>query len=89
MHRYSESDRCRLLLQGIVRCPEHAFAAMGYRVRRHPCKVEVHVGKLSRERTAKSLKSWMKRRVTVELGFGHWSEAIADSIMVKAMVGNG
>ena len=44
---------------------------MGYRGHGYSGKVNVHVDKRRRGRTAKSLWRWMKRRAAVEPGIGH------------------
>jgi len=51
--------------------PEHVFVDMGYRGHGYKGKVNVHVDKRKRGRTAKSLWLWMKRRAAIEPGIGH------------------
>jgi len=58
-------------VERIAQRPEHAFVDMGYRGHGYSGKVEVHVDKRRRGRTAKSLWRWMKRRAAVEPGIGH------------------
>lgn len=58
-------------VERITRRPEHVFVDMGYRGHGYSGKVEVHVDKRRRGRTAKSLWRWMKRRAAVEPGIGH------------------
>ena len=58
-------------VERIARRPEHAFVDMGYRGHGYSGKVQVHVDKRRRGRTAKSLWRWMKRRAAVEPGIGH------------------
>ena len=52
-------------------CPQHAFVDMGYRGHGYSGKVQVHVDKRRRGRTARSLWRWMKRRAAIEPGIGH------------------
>ena len=58
-------------IEQIARRPEHVFVDMGYRGHKYSGKVEVHVDKRRRGRTAKRLWRWMKRRAAVEPGIGH------------------
>ncbi len=58
-------------VEQIARRPEHVFVDMGYRGHKYSGKVEVHVDKRRRGRTAKRLWRWMKRRAAVEPGIGH------------------
>ncbi len=55
----------------IAKLPEHVFVDMGYRGHGYTGKVNIHVDKRRRGRTAKSLWRWMKRRAAVEPGIGH------------------
>jgi IS5 family transposase len=51
--------------------PEQVFVDKGYRGHGYTGKVEVHVDKHHRGKTAKSLWRWMKRRAAIEPGIGH------------------
>ena len=55
----------------LIREPDHVFVDRGYRGHDYEGGVEVHVDKVRRGRTAKSLWRWMKRRAAVEPGIGH------------------
>ena len=55
----------------LVISPEHVFVDRGYRGHGYQGEVTVHVDKVRRGRTAKSLWRWMKRRAAVEPGIGH------------------
>lgn len=55
----------------LVKSPEHVFVDRGYRGHGYKGEVSVHVDKIRRGRTAKSLWRWMKRRAAVEPGIGH------------------
>ena len=55
----------------LVKSPEHVFVDRGYRGHGYKGEVTVHVDKVRRGRTAKSLWKWMKRRAAVEPGIGH------------------
>jgi IS5 family transposase len=58
-------------IERITRCLEHVFVDMGYWGHGYTGDTNVHVDKRRRERTAKSLWRWMKRRAAVEPGIGH------------------
>lgn len=58
-------------VERIARRPEHVFVDMGYRGHGYSGKVQVHVDKRRRGKTAKRLWHWMKRRAAVEPGIGH------------------
>jgi transposase, IS5 family len=51
--------------------PLHVFVDRGYRGHDYKGDIEVHVDKVRRGKTAKSLWRWMKRRAAVEPGIGH------------------
>jgi len=51
--------------------PQQVFVDRGYRGHGYEGKVEVHVDKERRGKTAKSLWRWMKRRAAVEPSIGH------------------
>ena len=55
----------------LVKEPEHVFVDRGYRGHGYKGHAKVHVDKIRRGRTAKSLWRWMKRRAAVEPGIGH------------------
>ena len=55
----------------LVKEPEHVFVDRGYRGHGYKGDTTVHVDKVRRGRTAKSLWRWMKRRAAVEPGIGH------------------
>ena len=55
----------------IAQCPEQAFVDRGYRGHGYEGDCEVHVDKVRRGRTARSLWKWMKRRAAIEPGIGH------------------
>ncbi len=55
----------------LVKSPEHVFVDRGYRGHGYEGEVTVHVDKVRRGRTAKSLWKWMKHRAAVEPGIGH------------------
>ena len=58
-------------VERIAKQPEHAFVDRGYRGHGYQGDVEVHVDKVRRGRTARSLWRWMKRRAAIEPGIGH------------------
>jgi IS5 family transposase len=55
----------------IAKEPLHVFVDRGYRGHDYRGNAEVHVDKVRRGRTSKSLWRWMKRRAAVEPGIGH------------------
>lgn len=55
----------------LVKLPEHVFVDRGYRGHGYEGPVNVHVDKVRRGRTPKSLWRWMKRRAAVEPSIGH------------------
>ena len=55
----------------ISKKPFHAFVDRGYRGHDYKGDIEVHIDKVRRGRTARSLWRWMKRRAAVEPGIGH------------------
>ena len=55
----------------LTREPEHVFVDRGYRGHDYEGEIPVHVDKIRRGRTARSLWRWMKRRAAVEPGIGH------------------
>ena len=55
----------------LITAPDHVFVDRGYRGHDYKGDVAVHVDKVRRGRTAKSLWRWMKRRAAVEPGIGH------------------
>ena len=55
----------------LVKEPDHIFVDRGYRGHKYKGDAAVHVDKVRRGRTAKSLWKWMKRRAAVEPGIGH------------------
>ena len=58
-------------VERITKQPEHAFVDRGYRGHGYQGDVKVHVDKVRRGRTARSLWRWMKRRAAIEPGIGH------------------
>ena len=58
-------------VSNLVKLPEHVFVDRGYRGHGYEGPVKVHVDKVRRGRTAKSLWRWMKRRAAVEPSIGH------------------
>lgn len=58
-------------VEKIARKPEHAFVDRGYRGHCYKGDIQVHLDKVRRGRTAKSLWRWMKRRAAVEPSIGH------------------
>jgi len=58
-------------VERIARCPEQAFVDREYRGHGYEGECEVHVDKVRRGRTARSLWKWMKRRAAIEPGIGH------------------
>lgn len=58
-------------VERIARQPEHAFVDRGYRGHGYQGDVNVHVDKVRRGKTARSLWRWMKRRAAIEPGIGH------------------
>ena len=76
-------------VERIARSPEHVFVDMGYRGHGYSGKVNVHVDKRRRGRTAKSLWRWMKRRAAVEPGIGHLKqEHRMDRCRLKGTLGD-
>ena len=55
----------------IAKSPHHVFVDRGYRGHGYEGDVQVHIDKLRRGRTARSLWRWMKRRAAIEPGIGH------------------
>lgn len=51
--------------------PEHVFVDRGYKGHNYEGSTDVHVDKIRRGRTSKSLWRWMKRRAAVEPSIGH------------------
>jgi IS5 family transposase len=73
----------------IARVPEHVFVDRGYRGHGYSGPGEVHLDKVRRGRTAKSLWRWMKRRAAVEPGIGHLKrEHRMDRCMLKGFEGD-
>ena len=73
----------------LVEKPEHVFVDRGYRGHGYDGEVRVHVDKVRRGRTAKSLWKWMKRRAAVEPGIGHLKhEHRMDRNRLKGMQGD-
>jgi len=58
-------------VERIAKQPEHAFVDRGYRGHDYQGAIKVHVDKIRRGTTAKSLWRWMKRRAAIEPGIGH------------------
>lgn len=58
-------------VERIARLPEQVFVDRGYRGHDYKGNIEVHVDKVRRGKTAKSLWRWMKRRAAIEPGIGH------------------
>ena len=76
-------------VERVARTPEHAFVDRGYRGHGYEGRVEVHVDKPRRGRTAKSLWRWMKRRAAIEPGIGHLKrEHRMDRCMLKGVEGD-
>lgn len=55
----------------VAQTPQRAFVNRGYRGHGYESDVEVHVDKVRRGRTPKSLWRWMKKRAAVEPSIGH------------------
>ncbi len=55
----------------IVKAPEYVFVDRGYRAHNYKGDAEVHVDKIRRGKTVRSLWRWMKRRAAIEPGIGH------------------
>ena len=55
----------------IARSLHHVFVDRGYRGHGYDGDIKVHIDKLRRGRTARSLWRWMKRRAAIEPGIGH------------------
>ena len=73
----------------IAHLPEHVFVDRGYRGHGYKGTGEVHLDKVRRGRTAKSLWRWMKRRAAVEPGIGHLKrEHRMDRCMLKGFEGD-
>ncbi len=51
--------------------PEYVFVDMGYRGHGYGGDIKVHVNKRKRDRTVKSMRRWMKRRMAIEPDIGH------------------
>jgi len=58
-------------VERIARKPEYVFIDRGYRGHYYQGDINVHVDKIRRGRTPKSLWRWMKRRAAVEPSIGH------------------
>lgn len=58
-------------VERLAQSPEHVFVDRGYRGHNYEGASEVHVDKVRRGRTARSLWKWMKRRAAIEPGIGH------------------
>ena len=58
-------------VERIAQKPNRAFVDRGYRGHDYKGDIEVHVDKIRRGRTSKSLWRWMKRRAAVEPSIGH------------------
>ena len=58
-------------VERIAKRPNRAFVDRGYRGHDYTGEIEVHVDKVRRGRTPKSLWKWMKRRAAVEPSIGH------------------
>ena len=58
-------------VERIGKKPEYVFVDRGYRGHDYHGEIEVHVDKVRRGKTARSLWRWMKRRAAVEPGIGH------------------
>lgn len=58
-------------VERLAQSPEHVFVDRGYRGHNYQGASEVHVDKVRRGRTARSLWKWMKRRAAIEPGIGH------------------
>lgn len=58
-------------VERIARLPDQVFVDRGYRGHDYKGDIEVHVDKVRRGKTAKSLWRWMKRRAAIEPGIGH------------------
>jgi IS5 family transposase len=58
-------------VERIARLPEQVFVDRGYRGHDYSGDIEVHIDKIRRGKTAKSLWRWMKRRAAIEPGIGH------------------
>ncbi|NMX24562.1 transposase, partial [Dissulfurirhabdus thermomarina] len=76
-------------IERITCTPDHVFVDMGYRGHGYEGKVNVHVDRRRRGRTAKSLWRWMKRRAAVEPGIGHLKrEHRMDRCRLKGTLGD-
>lgn len=76
-------------VERIARKPEFAFVDRGYRGHGYDGDVQVHLDKVRRGRTAKSLWRWMKRRAAVEPSIGHLKqEHRMDRNRLKGKIGD-
>ena len=76
-------------VERIARQPEHVFVDRGYRGHDYEGATEVHVDKVKRGKTPKSLWRWMKRRAAIEPGIGHLkSEHRMDRSRLKGLAGD-
>nr|WP_320191501.1 IS5 family transposase [uncultured Desulfobacter sp.] len=58
-------------VERITQKPQRSFVDRGYRGHGYTGDIEVHVDKVRRGRTSKSLWRWMKRRAAIEPSIGH------------------
>lgn len=69
--------------------PEHIFVDRGYRGHNYKGKATVHIDKIRRGKTSKSLWKWMKRRAAIEPGIGHLKqEHRLDKNRLKGIAGD-
>ena len=69
--------------------PDYVFVDRGYRGHDYEGDIEVHVDKVRRGRTKKSLWKWMKRRAAVEPSIGHLkTEHRMDRNRLKGQLGD-
>ncbi len=69
--------------------PEYVFVDRGYRGHDHSGISIVHVDKIRRGRTSRSLWRWMKRRATIEPSIGHLKhEHRMDRNRLKGVIGD-
>lgn len=71
------------------RQPDYVFVDRGYRGHDYKGDIEVHVDKVRRGRTKKSLWRWMKRRAAIEPSIGHLkTEHRMDRSRLKGQLGD-
>ena len=69
--------------------PEHIFVDRGYRGHNYKGKADVHIDKIRRGKTPKSLWKWIKRRAAIEPSIGHLKqEHRLDRNRLKGLLGD-